>query len=68
MTRRKYELYKDFIQRAMQNPLSHMAKVCDLLDNMALTRLADCPKEVREHGAKMVRQRYSPALDTLLAA
>lgn len=66
MTKREGETYKESIQRAMQHPLSHMGKVCDLIDNMDLDRLKDCEPDVRKAGIKRVETRYKPAFETLL--
>ncbi|MBP1308998.1 hypothetical protein JOD82_002018 [Paenibacillus sp. 1182] len=66
MTRREGESYRDFIERAKQNPISRMGKACDLMDNMDESRLKDSPSEVRAAAKKRIKKRYRPALERVL--
>ncbi|EGQ18390.1 hypothetical protein [Prevotella pallens] len=39
VSRREEEDYFDFIQRCKENPIGRVVKICDLEDNMDITRL-----------------------------
>lgn len=64
LTRRPWEPYSDYLDRAAQNPLARAVKINDLRDNLNEERLALLPAN---HAARL-RERYAGALARLTAA
>lgn len=61
ITRRKDELYTDYIKRCGENPVARKVKIADLLDNFRLDRLSKLtPEQV-----KTLDRRYRNALEYL---
>lgn len=63
LTKRRDELYTDFIRRAAARPLARPVKVADLLDNLDESRLGKLPAEE----AARLRAKYTEALDLISA-
>lgn len=59
VTRRKDEVYKDFIHRAASHPIGRVVKWFDLLDNMSPERATNPELEER------IKTRYGPARRTI---
>ena len=52
LTRRKDETYKEFTERAQQNPLARQVKIADLEDNMDLKRYKHLTEKDKKRLAK----------------
>lgn len=59
LTKRRDELYTDFIQRAAAHPLARPVKVADLLDNLDESRLRRLPAKETAR----LRAQYKEALN-----
>lgn len=57
------EVYRDFLARAMQNPIGHTVKIQDVADNAA--RLAELTGKVDECEIAFLRKRYATAMEIL---
>ena len=60
LTRREYETYEAFIQRAAANPITRQVKIADLRDNLDLSRIAEPTARDYER-----IERYKRALQAL---
>lgn len=66
LSRRAGETYRAFIERLAPRPRARLCKLADLRDNSDLARLPAHPPELRARQARLIRERYAPALAYLL--